>query len=100
MRIITEKALKDAGKVYGCESEIDTFVTLLRSIEPKNLEELKKTFSSAEAVGKTTVINFKGNHYRVISAIHYNKNLIHIMEVMTHADYSKNKWQKKYKVFG
>ena len=39
-----------------------------------------------------------GNNLRVITAIHHSKqhSTIYVLEIMTHAEYSKHTWKKRY----
>lgn len=64
-----------------------------------NFAELKHTFGTVDNVGKVVVFNIKGNHYRLIAAIHYNTKLVYILEVMTHVEYDKDKWKDKYRIY-
>jgi mRNA interferase HigB len=41
-----------------------------------------------------TVFNIVGNRYRLITAIHYNRQMIFLMMVLTHAEYSTDKWKE------
>lgn len=66
---------------------------------PGNLLELQKIVKSAEAVGRTTVINIKGNKYRLIAAINYQYQIFYCLEIMTHAEYSKETWKERHQVF-
>jgi mRNA-degrading endonuclease HigB of HigAB toxin-antitoxin module/antitoxin component HigA of HigAB toxin-antitoxin module len=66
----------------------------------KNLTETRRTYPHADEVkvasGATmTVFNIKGNAYRLIVAIHYNKGIVYIRDFMTHAEYSKDKWKDR-----
>jgi mRNA interferase HigB len=54
---------------------------------------VRKTFSSADAVGKWTVFNVKGNRYRLITEINYAFGRIHIRHVLTHAEYDRGIWK-------
>ncbi len=58
-----------------------------------NLIEVQSIFPKAEAVGNFTVFNIKGNKYRLIVSINYEKQLIYIKYVLTHADYDKEGWK-------
>jgi len=40
-----------------------------------------------------TIFNIAGNHHRLITAIYYNTRSIFILKILTHADYSKNRWK-------
>ena len=37
--------------------------------------------------------NAAANHHRLITAIHYNTRSIFILKILTHADYSKDRWK-------
>ena len=58
-----------------------------------NLVEVQTVFPQAEAVGNFTVFNIKGNSYRLITSIDYQKRLIYIKYVLTHAEYDKEQWK-------
>jgi len=42
-----------------------------------------------------TVFNVKGNEYRLISDVIYAAQVVVVLELMTHADYSKGNWKKR-----
>jgi len=42
-----------------------------------------------------TVFNVCGNSYRLITAIHYDKQRVFTLRLLTHADYDKNRWKKE-----
>lgn len=46
---------------------------------------MRKIFPSADLVGNFTVFNIKGNHYRLITRIDYESQLLFIRAVLTHA---------------
>jgi mRNA interferase HigB len=58
-----------------------------------NLAEVRQTYRSADAVERWTVFNIRGNHYRLITVIHYNRRTIYIRDVLTHAEYDRGKWK-------
>lgn len=66
-----------------------------------DLQELRRTFPHADGFGKTidgkvrtyTIINIAGNKYRLVAGINYRTQTIFIKRVMTHAEYSKNRWK-------
>ena len=59
----------------------------------ESINELKKTFNSADKAGRFTVFNIGGNKYRLIAPIHYNRRKIYIRHVMTHEEYDHSKWE-------
>ncbi len=56
----------------------------------KNINELKKDFSTADYVGNNRVVfNIKGNKYRIIVLAFFDGQKIYIRFVGTHAEYDK-----------
>lgn len=52
-------------------------------------------YRSADAVGRWTVFNIRGNTYRLIVTIHYNRQKIYIRHVLTHAEYDRGDWKRE-----
>lgn len=62
------------------------------------LQDVRTTFPHADAVqvasGRSVVVfNIAGNKYRLIAAIHYNRQLAFTLMVLTHAEYDKARWK-------
>ncbi len=60
----------------------------------QSITDVRKTFPSADPVGKFTVFDIKGTKYRLIVKIEYRFQKIFIAHVLTHAEYDKEKWKK------
>lgn len=41
------------------------------------------------------VFNIAGNRYRLIAALHFNKDRLFLLDFLTHADYSKDAWKNR-----
>ncbi len=54
---------------------------------------MQSVFPQAEAVGNFTVFNIKGNKYCLIVTIDYERQLIYIKYILTHAEYDKDRWK-------
>lgn len=48
---------------------------------------------SADYVGGKTVFNIKGNNFRLITTINFTLATVFVQKVLTHAEYSKEKWK-------
>ncbi|MGE3639298.1 MAG: type II toxin-antitoxin system HigB family toxin [Pirellulales bacterium] len=64
----------------------------------RNIAEVRRVYPHADPVevesGRTVVVfNVRGNRYRLITAIHYNRQVIYTLRFMTHAEYSKDRWK-------
>lgn len=60
----------------------------------KNFDDVKKTFRSADLYRSCVIFDIGGNNYRLIAKINYEREVVTIYEVMTHAKYDKDKWKK------
>lgn len=94
MRLIAIAKLREAASSYpDVSNQIEDFYRTIKTVYWQNLIDVQKTFSTAEAVGNFTVINIKGNKYRLILDINYKKQLIFFKYFLTHAEYDKDRWK-------
>ena len=94
MRVISRRKLREFwGRHPESEEVLSDWYNKIRRIVPANLAELRRTFSSADAVGDCTVFNVGGNNYRVIVHLDYKIQIAWIRFVLRHADYDKEKWK-------
>lgn len=99
MHIISRKMLLAADKKHGRLSvPLDAWYRTAKSAGWKSLEEVKRTYSSADGVpvaGRVyTVFNISGNSYRLVAEIFYEDRTVLIRHVLTHAEYDKGDWKK------
>ena len=59
-----------------------------------SIAEIRQIFPSADKVGRLTVFDIGGNKFRLIAAIHYNRNKVYIRAVLTHKEYDKGNWKE------
>jgi len=101
LRIIKEQFLKDAVPPASKAGKwLEAWRVAVRDAEWRNIGDVRKTYPSADPVkvasGRTVMIfNVCGNDYRLIVAIHYNRQLVYTLRLLTHAEYDKNKWKKE-----
>jgi mRNA interferase HigB len=88
------------GKLIEAASQYPNTVETVRNFAKKvensnwaNLIEVQADYPSAEAVGRFTVINIKGNKYRLILSIDYESQVAYFKYFLTHAEYSKDEWK-------
>lgn len=58
-----------------------------------NWSELKQSFGSIDKVGNKTVFDIGGNKYRIIAHVRFDKQIVYINAVLTHAEYDEDKWK-------
>jgi mRNA interferase HigB len=94
MHIISNKKLKEFAQLHpDAATPLDNWYKVASSAQWKNLAQIRQILSSTDAVGKFTVFNIKGNDYRLITSIDYQRQIIYIKYVLTHAEYDKEKWK-------
>lgn len=95
MHVITRRKLLEAAERHGDLWEpLDAWYRQAKKAEWSNLAEVRRGFPAADAVGKFTVFNIKGNAYRLITEINFRSGRVFLRHVMTHAEYSKGNWKK------
>ncbi len=87
-------ALSEGGETAGTESGKNP----AGSTTWKNLVDTRKTFPHADQVKvkserTVTVFNICGNDFRLITAIHYDRQKIFVLNFLTHAEYTKDTWK-------
>ena len=94
MHLISAGKLKEAASKYLDAVEIvRNFARKIEFSNWQNLIEIQADYRTAEAVGNFTVFNIKGNNYRLIVSIDYEKEIIYIKYILTHAEYDKEQWK-------
>jgi mRNA interferase HigB len=65
----------------------------------RSLADVRRVYPHADPVAvasqRTVVVfNIRGNRYRLVTAIHFNRQTIYTLLFMTHAEYSKDRWKE------
>jgi mRNA interferase HigB len=99
MRIITRKRLRQFAQQHHDAAEpLQKWYRLFRAAKWQNLQDVRRVYPHADTVrvasGNTvTVFNIRGNKYRLIAAIHYNRQRVYVLRLLRHAEYSKEFWK-------
>ncbi|GAB1544162.1 type II toxin-antitoxin system HigB family toxin [Scytonema sp. NUACC21] len=94
MHIISYRRLREfAEKHADCRDAVNDWYKVANKATWSNLVEVQSVFPTAEAVNNFTVFNIKGNRYRLIVSVDYEKQLIYIKYILTYAEYDKENWK-------
>jgi mRNA interferase HigB len=99
VRIIHGGNVRDWAKKYPDAAEsLAAWLTNAGNATWQNLHEVRQLYPHADSVevasGRPVVVfNFRGNRYRLVTAIHYNRQVVYTLRFMTHAEYSKDRWK-------
>ncbi len=95
MHVISRKKLKEAATQHNdLQGPLDAWFRIAKKATWRSLEDVRRTFSSADAVEKWTVFNIKGNQYRLITEINYAGGRIYVRHVLSHAEYDRGGWKR------
>lgn len=100
MRITQGSRLAEfAAKHADATAPLTAWANTVERAAWHSLMEVRKTYRHADAVrvesGKViTVFNIKGNHYRLLTAVDYQLQIVNILWLLTHAEYDKDQWKK------
>jgi mRNA interferase HigB len=89
-----------AGDHPDAGPALTAWLDLTRLAAWKSLQDVRRTYAHADGVrtasGRTvTVFNIAGNKYRLIVAIHYNRQTVFVLRFLTHAEYAKDRWKRE-----
>jgi mRNA interferase HigB len=98
MHVIAAKRLKDFAAMYPDASTwLMTFLDRVEVAKWVSIADVRRIYPHADAVKTASakdviVFNACGNRYRLVTAIHFNRQKIYILRFMTHAEYDKQLW--------
>lgn len=75
------------------ERPLRSWYTQVSRAQWRNFADVRRDFSSADQVERLTVFNIRGNHYRLIVRIEFERQQIYIRSVLTHVEYDQEKWK-------
>jgi len=90
VRVISNKALIDFAKVHRAAGKrLQAWRKVVESSVFANFAQLKAMMNATDRVGDFYVFDIGGNKYRVIAAIHFNRQMLFVRYVFTHAEYAQ-----------
>jgi mRNA interferase HigB len=92
MRVYAKSALRDFWRQGHADAQIPlrTWYSVARSAVWISPMDVKRRFPDASIVSNNRVVfNVKGNSYRVVVQIHYDKQRLFIRFVGTHDEYDR-----------
>jgi mRNA interferase HigB len=101
MRIVKEGFLQDAACAYPKAAKyLAAWTATVRAARWRNLAELRRVYPSADSVavgsGKSAIVfNVCGNNYRLIVALHFDRQIAYTLRFLTHAEYSNHRWKNE-----
>ena len=102
MRIISKRILREFWtRRPDSRNELTRWYRLVSSENWKSPAGVKQRFGaradfvSVRSRNTVTVFDIANNRYRLIAAIHYNRGIVYVLRVLTHAEYDLNDWKNE-----
>jgi mRNA interferase HigB len=99
VRIIKEGFLKRAALEHPkAAGWLERWRKVVRAAVWQNVVELRRTYPATDLVKvrsgrRVLVFNVCRNDYRLIAAVHFNRQIVYTLRFMTHAEYSQDRWK-------
>jgi mRNA interferase HigB len=94
LHVISRRTLREFWDQYpDAQEPLNEWFKAASRATWQNIAEVKQMYSHADAAGECTIFNIRGNNYRLIVKIRYDKQTIYIRFVLTHVEYNKEKWK-------
>jgi mRNA interferase HigB len=94
MHIISRKTLRAFWEKYpDSQTALTRWFKIVQRTEFTSFADLRATFPSADLINDLIVFNIRGNKYRLIASIHFNRSKIYIRHILTHSEYDKGDWK-------
>jgi len=94
VRVIRVSKLDDfARRQAKARKPLANWEKIVRAASWKNAGEMKRTFNSVDYADRKTIFDVGGNNFRLIALVDFGKQLVQVIDVMTHAEYEKERWK-------
>lgn len=100
MRIIKVAFLVQAGQTHPpAARHLETWRKIVKAASWRSLVDVRRTYPDTDSVKVSSgrqvfVFNVRRNDYRLIVAMHFNRQIVYTLRFLTHAEYSKNRWRE------
>ena len=95
MRVVSPKMLREFWAIHPeARSSLKAWLKTTTDADWESFDDVKVTFGKrADRYKQFVIFDVGGNKYRLITAIHYNRGLVYLRHVLTHAEYDLDKWK-------
>ena len=90
MRVISNKALLDFAAIHSKAAvPLQAWRKIIETNEITSFAQVKALINATDKVGDFYVFDIGGNKYRVIAAVHFNRQMLFVRQVFTHPEYDQ-----------
>ena len=90
MRVISNRALVAfSAEHLAARTPLQVWRREVQRRGYESFADLKATFGAVDKVGRYFVFDIGGNKYRIIAAIHFDRQALYVRHVLTHQEYDR-----------
>ncbi len=91
MRVIAVRTLRDFWEMHAdAEIPLRSWLAVASRANWRSPADVKAAYRNASFIANSRIVfNIKGNDYRLVAAVHYNRGMMFIRFIGTHRDYDK-----------
>ena len=94
MRVVSHKAIVDASRKHpNAAASLEYWYRATLRATWQNLADTRRDFPHADIVGRRTIFNIAGNHFRMITRINYQQQIVYVLHILTHSEYDTGDWK-------
>jgi mRNA interferase HigB len=95
VNVINRKAVREMMSAHPeSAGTLDPWWKATKAARWKYIDECKRSFASADQVGRCLIFDILGNGYRLITVVSWRNQRIYVKALLTHREYERNKWHK------
>ena len=89
MRVISKKPLREFWESHAdAKAALQAWYEDAERAQWRTPDDIKRSYGNASIIGDNRVIfNIKGNDYRLVVRIHYDRGYIYVRFIGTHSEY-------------
>jgi mRNA interferase HigB len=101
MRIISKSRLREFWEEHPhARAPLESWHHISKDATWRNFMEVRQCFGTVDTARVTsghtvTIFDIGGNKYRLIAAIHYDRQTLYLLRVLSHAQYDTNQWKEE-----
>lgn len=90
MRVISNKRLVDFAALHPeSTTALKVWRKCVESTPIAHFADLKALFRSVDRVGRFCVFDICGNKFRLVAAVHFDRQILYVRHLLTHAEYDR-----------
>lgn len=94
MRVISNRSLIDfAARHPAAAGPMQEWRKIVEATKFANYGDIKRTFNATDRAMDYYIFDIGGNKYRIVTAIHFDKQKLFVRHVFTHKEYDA--WNKR-----